>query len=651
MKVDRNIASIWACFGVLLILIGPLTGLPVSVPGKPVWYQDSFFIALVCGGGIGLITAVLYVVGLFRRMHWNLIDGCVLIILTYSMLRLSIQEVIPHTAWIQLLFFGGLYFTGRILFRQLSEMSIPWLLTGVLWTGIAQAVYGLGQLYGIWASHHAAFPVTGSFFNPGPYGGWLACLIPIGIWALRYGKWESAIGRIVRMSAWMYLFFGGAVLIAAFSRAAWLAAAAGSLVVIFPVVRSFLPSSVKRSGWLLTVTGVVLIGILSTLYFLKKDSADGRLLIWSVSMEMISDYPLFGVGWDRFKVMYPRHQAYYFDNGRGDERQAYLAGYTEYPFNELLGWMTEMGLIGLLLLAMIPVIFIRSWYLNHFYRSDRRTGLNRSDDVGRNIPESVSGPLGKYRVLVGSVLLTWMIFASFSYPTEIPVLWIVGIMAFSAFVTVTPDLPRLHHPGFRKANLAIIAVIVVISGVYSFYWTRANYTISKTWISANANYQLGRYGISNDIYQNKLWPALMNEGAYLQFAGKSLSMSRQFYPSRRFLERALYFSTDPAILTALGQDYTLFSMVEPENIERAEFLLKLAKHMTPSRYYPRYLLMDLYTRTGQKEKEQEEAAGILAMEVKVESEAVVQILDAARNRLDYSNNFIIKNISKMTSQK
>lgn len=101
----------------------------------------------------------------------------------------------------------------------------------------------------------------------------------------------------------------------------------------------------------------------------------------------------------------------------------------------------------------------------------------------------------------------------------------------------------------------------------------------------------------------------------------------------------------------MGQDYTLFSKVEPENIERAEFLLKLAKHMTPSRYYPRYLLMDLYTRTGQKEKEQEEAAGILAMEVKVESEAVVQILDAARNRLDYSNNFIIKNISKMTSQK
>ncbi len=40
-----------AAGGLILLLIAPLCGLPVAVPGIPVWYQDTFFIALICGGG------------------------------------------------------------------------------------------------------------------------------------------------------------------------------------------------------------------------------------------------------------------------------------------------------------------------------------------------------------------------------------------------------------------------------------------------------------------------------------------------------------------------------------------------------------------------------------------------------------------------
>ena len=121
-----------------------------------------------------------------------------------------------------------------------------------------------------------------------------------------------------------------------------------------------------------------------------------------------------------------------------------------------------------------------------------------------------------------------------------------------------------------------------------------------------------------------------------------MSLSREFYLSHQYLERALHFSSDPVIFTTLGKDYTLFSKVEPENVERAEFLLKMAKYMEPSRYYPRYLLMDLYNRIGKEEKEKEEAIGILGMDTKVESEAVDQIREMAREKLNSPNNFIIK---------
>ncbi|WP_162633101.1 hypothetical protein [Echinicola strongylocentroti] len=45
--------------------------------------------------------------------------------------------------------------------------------------GLAQVIYGELQLYGIYPSLHSGFPVTGSFFNPGPYSGYLSVVFPV----------------------------------------------------------------------------------------------------------------------------------------------------------------------------------------------------------------------------------------------------------------------------------------------------------------------------------------------------------------------------------------------------------------------------------------------------------------------------------------
>ncbi|MDE6349086.1 MAG: hypothetical protein K2L60_10685, partial [Bacteroides sp.] len=46
-------------------------------------------------------------------------------------------------------------------------------------TGGVQALLGLLQLYGYAASHHSLYAMTGSFFNPGPYSGYLAMALPV----------------------------------------------------------------------------------------------------------------------------------------------------------------------------------------------------------------------------------------------------------------------------------------------------------------------------------------------------------------------------------------------------------------------------------------------------------------------------------------
>jgi hypothetical protein len=55
-------------------------------------------------------------------------------------------------------------------------------------TGIVQAIYGLLQLYGIYPSHHGLFKITGGFFNPGPYAGFLAAIWPLvlGVYLFRH---------------------------------------------------------------------------------------------------------------------------------------------------------------------------------------------------------------------------------------------------------------------------------------------------------------------------------------------------------------------------------------------------------------------------------------------------------------------------------
>ena len=49
--------------------------------------------------------------------------------------------------------------------------------------------------------------------------------------------------------------------------------------------------------------GIVLL-LLVGLYFWKKDSADGRILIWLCSLDMFGDHWFFGIGSGKFQAEY-----------------------------------------------------------------------------------------------------------------------------------------------------------------------------------------------------------------------------------------------------------------------------------------------------------------------------------------------------------
>lgn len=115
---------------------------------------------------------------------------------------------------------------------------------GLLAAGAWEALAGWRQLLGLAASHHHRFALTGTFFNPGPYGIFLALTLVVALAAAR--PWRPAGG-------------------------------AGRRAALCVVVVLLLWQSGRRraAGWTLAV------GLAAgcAAYFLKQGSADGRVLM------------------------------------------------------------------------------------------------------------------------------------------------------------------------------------------------------------------------------------------------------------------------------------------------------------------------------------------------------------------------------------
>ena len=54
---------------------------------------------------------------------------------------------------------------------------------GLVILGSVETFRGFSQLYGFMESNHSLYAMTGSFYNPGPYMGFLAMIFPVCLYA------------------------------------------------------------------------------------------------------------------------------------------------------------------------------------------------------------------------------------------------------------------------------------------------------------------------------------------------------------------------------------------------------------------------------------------------------------------------------------
>ena len=609
MKYRQYISySLLAISGIFLLctVFATDTGLANElVTGKVLWFHLAMLLLAACS----LVAAVL--TKSVKPFVFSVADGLVMILAAIVVLTYN-RQLDPEP---EKMLFGGqlvvLWFLLRFILTGWPQLQL-FFLAVVVATGGIEAVSGMRQLHGFEGSNHSLFKLTGDFYNPGPYSGYLAIVLPVCLWMiLEWGKEKRVHSHAsLRYLGWICLLAIIVVLPAGMSRTAWIAAAVSCGWVYW----------VQRIGWektkrymngnrTLTIVSSILIlisiaGALAGIYLLKKDSANGRLLLWKVTGQAIREQPWTGTGTGGFPAAYAEAQAEYFTSGKASETEMMVAGCPEYGFNEFLQIGLEQGLVGLMVFVLLL-----------------------SYSLFRGVKNRQAGAAGG--------ILALMVFSLASYPLQLPEFWVVLVVLMGvansntpvdADISVDADTPPTPSREGRKIlSVAMIGVLAICCG-WIFRQQKGYYEGYKKWNTLKMLYNSKAYEAAGEGYEELV--SLMGHKPELLFeAAQCLSKSERFEKANRLLERAMKLSGDPMIHYMAAKNEQSMG-----NYQKAENLLLHAIDMLPERIYPYYLLTKLYSEPTffQEDKFIKAANAVLKKEPKVESTAIREMREEVK---------------------
>ena len=471
---------------------------------------------------------------------------------------------------------SALIFKSKGDFISLDSV-ISWVLVVL---GGSEAILGLRQLYGFATSGHSMYALTGSFFNPGPYSGYLAMILPVCLYQwLVCGRRG---GRVVSGGVMLLIL---CVLPAGMSRSAWLAAGVSCLCVYawhMDWTDKFrLLWQQQRQRVVMVVVGGFCVLLLAgyLLFVLKPDSARGRLFMWKITCRAIAEKPLTGYGIHNFAAAYGNAQETYFAAGDYEPWEERVAGSPEYAFNEYLQAAVELGIPLAVCLLVVVVLCL--------YRGVRK---------------------GRYGIC--GAILSLMIFSFSSYPLQLPIFIVTfgGLLVACLF-------------GADRWQWLGVAVLVGIIGGFRLKNDLQVEQACREWMNARVLYSAGAYQSAEKEY-GRLYPLLRDRASFLFEYGHGLHKQQQFSKSNRILKEALLRSCDPMILNVIGKNYQQMG----DCLSAEDWFIR-STHRLPGRIYPYYLLAKLYAEPGfrQPDKFEKMKWMVLTKEPKVHSTAIRQM--------------------------
>lgn len=480
------------------------------------------------------------------------------------------------------------YFISRNRFHKLIEsLKSRNLLYGVGVVCILTSIHGFIQYFGIIPSNHSAFPITGSFENPAGFASAQAAMFPFVItncFDRRNRKFLQLFSIVTSLFCLISVVLSG-------SRTGFLA-----LISTCVVVFAFSPSVVffKTHKWLYTLLFITIASLLIALYYVKQDSADGRLFIWNRCLEMIKERPLFGYGTYGFHRYYMSTQAIFFKINT-DSPFIMLADNVSHPFNEYIKLTINYGIVGL-----FAALGLLAWIVCKLFSSDRQT-----------------------KILSLSFVTSLFIMCQFSYPFRYAVVWLLS------FIAIIPAIVRSDTENIKLSMYIRISVTTILF-LFLTIITRKMYCEMK-WTEISKRSVMGQSERMLKYYEG-LKPVMKNNPLFLYNYAAELDFSGHHEESLAMLSQCMEMWNDYDVQILFADNYAYIN-----DKEKAILSYENAHNMIPCRFAPLYGKMLIYKNFNDTINALLIANEIVEKNIKVSSDRVSYIIEQAQQvLLNYS---------------
>lgn len=527
-----------------------------TITGKIFWFHFTILL---------LAFSVLFMEATVRKSNFTFtLPDVLLLLFTGLILYTYNRDLNLHPE--RLLFVGQLtllWFMLRAVIQTHPELRL-FFIAIIMCTGVFEALWGMGQLYGNPSDDHLLFKGSGLAFSSGPYSGYLAIVLPLCLnLALRFRDCDKIAWWETRTMVFYLSVIGMVIILIALpggaSRPAWLAAIVSCSWVFF----------LRKSGWKILKQRVIkhsktvvivcaflflfIAGLPTLGGFIHPDRSAGRMLMWNVTTKAILEQPLTGTGLGGFSASYAKTQADYFASGRASETERQAACCPRFAFNEYLQMGLEFGIAGLLLFSL--------WIGFTLYY-----GL-KNKQIG----------------VTGSIIAL-LFFSMYSYPLQLPSFWVL-LLFFSAICVTIPSKQQKPSP----KTLPYIGTLAALAACMLFFGQRGYYESYKEWKTLRILEQKNEYNIAAQGYRS-LYPKLSHRVEFLREGARCLLQNKQFADAVIWTNRALQLSADPEFYDIMAESHRQLGLYN-----QAEKYLLQCLHILPERIETYYQLTKLYS--------------------------------------------------------
>lgn len=512
------------------------------------------------------IVGIINILSNKSKMKITIVDGMVLAWSIYYVGRIWLGGEYPcGMDFLKAMEMMLLYFVLRCALNSI-QISAWWLIVAIMGCAAYEALLGIYQMLTGTGRHHL-FVLTGTFQNPGPYSAYLMIAAIMGLYIyIHYKKYLSSyIIYAPMLLPWL-------VLPATWSRAAFVGVGGCALWMC------------RRKYWKYRYTLWGALAVLAVaFYFIKRGSADGRIVIWMASMTSWMHDVWSGVGVGGFRHACAEGIAEMWNAGY-QSSMFHSAGVTDYSYNALLKVLVEQGLVGAMLCVATVAFAMARLY--------------------------------KHSIILFMGMVSLIIFSMFSYPFELLPFTIIVVMviAWSESGQNTTLCLQVN----KKLSIFICLIMM------TFGWCLKEEIAVRFEHDKDANLFSGMQNAAflTDYYE--LFPYEADNPQYLFDFAKTLRSEKRYMDSNAILRQATLVSADPMFYIIMGNNYR-----DEQCYDLAERAYDKAYAIMPNRLYPLHQLMMMYADIGENAKAYKKAKELRDAYVKIETKATRQMREKA----------------------